>query len=78
VYSDSLGIDPKLIVASDKVAMIRQARAQAEATQQKIAAAQQASVAAKNVAQAGQASQAGGGDVTGMFSGYTGGVSRWR
>jgi hypothetical protein len=71
VYADSLGIDPSLIVASDKVAMVRQARANAEAMQQKIQAAQQASVAAKNVAQAGQASQAGGGsDVMGMFSGY--------
>jgi hypothetical protein len=74
VYSDSLGIDPKLIVASDKVAVIRQARANAQATQEKIAAAQQASVAAKNVAQAGQASQAGGGDVMGMFSGYQSGA----
>jgi hypothetical protein len=74
VYSDSLGIDPKLIVASDKVAMIRQARANAQATQEKIAAAQQASVAAKNVAQAGQAAQAGGGDVMGMFSGYQSGA----
>jgi hypothetical protein len=74
VYSDSLGIDPKLIVASDKVAVIRQARANAQATQEKLAAAQQASVAAKNVAQAGQASQAGGGDVMGMFSGYQSGA----
>jgi hypothetical protein len=72
VYSDSLGIDPKLIVASDKVALIRQSRAQAEAAQQKLAAAQQVSESAKNFAQAAPPGGAGpAGDVTSMFSGYT-------
>lgn len=71
VYSDQLGVDPKLIVASDKVAMIRQARANAEAAQQKIAAAQQVSQTAKNFGQAQGAAPQGGGDVMGMFSGYT-------
>jgi len=68
VYSDSLGIDPKLIVASDKVAMIRQSRAAAQAAQAKLAAAEQVSNVAKNV---GQAGEPGGGNVMSMFSGYT-------
>jgi hypothetical protein len=73
VYSDSLGIDPKLILANDQVALIRQTRAQAQAAQQKLAAAQQVSEAAKNFGQAqGAAGSAGGqgSDVMNMFSGY--------
>jgi Bacteriophage head to tail connecting protein len=75
VYSDSLGIDPKLILANDQVAMIRQTRAQAQAAQAKIAAAEQASNAAKNFSQAGGAQGAGpgtgaGGSVMDAFSGY--------
>ena len=71
VYSDSLGVDPKLIVASDKVAMLRQARNQAQAAQQKLAAAEQVSNVAKNASQASQASAgAPGGNVMQMFSGY--------
>ena len=74
-YSDMLGVDPKLVLANQQVAMIRQARAQAQAAQAKIAAAEQASGAAKNFAQAGQAAQSGAGngpgsDVLNMFSGY--------
>jgi hypothetical protein len=73
-YSDMLGVDPKLVLANDQVAMIRNARAKAQAAQAKIAAAEQASGAAKNFAQAGAAAQpAGGGagtDVLNMFSGY--------
>jgi hypothetical protein len=72
VYSDSLGVDPRLIVASDQVALVRQQRAQAQAAQAKIAAAEQAGAAAKNFAQAGAAAQPGSGNtnVMDMFSGY--------
>jgi hypothetical protein len=73
VYSDSLGVDPNLIVASDQVAIIRQTRAAAQAAQQKIAAAEQASNAVKNFSQAGAAQPGGpqqGGNVMDMFSGY--------
>lgn len=74
-YSDMLGVDPKLVLANDQVAMIRNARAKAQAAQAKIAAAQQASAATKNFAQAGAAAQSGAGngpgsDVLNMFSGY--------
>lgn len=69
-YSDMLGIDPKLILANDQVAMVRQSRAQAQAAQQKIAAAQQASQATKNFAQA-QAAQPGADNPISPFSGYT-------
>ena len=76
-YSDRLGVDPKLIVASDQVAIIRQARAKAQAAQQKIAAAQQVGDAARSFAQAGAQQQAppngagAGSDVTSLFSGYS-------
>jgi hypothetical protein len=72
VYSDSLGVDPRLIVGTDQVAVVRQQRAQAQAAQAKIAAAEQAGAAAKNFAQAGAAAQPGGGNtnVMDMFSGY--------
>jgi hypothetical protein len=71
-YSDMLGIDPKLVLANDQVAMIRQSRAQAQAAQQKIAAAAQVSGAAKNFAQAGAAAPGGAGPQSpiDMFSGY--------
>lgn len=71
-YSDMLGVDPNLIVASDQVAMVRQARAQAQAAQQQAAAAQQVSQTAKNLGQvqtgSGQPNAAQ--DVMSMFSGY--------
>ncbi|HEV2133792.1 MAG TPA: portal protein [Terracidiphilus sp.] len=73
-YSDMLGVDPSLILANDQVAMLRQSRAQAQAAQQKMAAAAQASAATKNFAQAGAAAaQPGAQDVMNQFSGYTGG-----
>jgi hypothetical protein len=70
-YSDQLGVDPKLIVANDKVAIIRQQRAQAAAKQQQAEQIMQASQAAKNL---GQAPTTGGNalsDLTNQFSGYT-------
>lgn len=74
IYSDDLGVDPRLIVASDKVAIIRQARDQAQAAQQKIAAAQQVGQAAQSIGQATQGGPQGaqgpGSDVLNMFSGY--------
>ncbi len=75
VYSDSLGVDPKLVLANDQVAIIRQTRAQAQAAQQKLAAAQQVSEAARNFGQASAAAGGGSGggpgsDVMNMFSGY--------
>jgi hypothetical protein len=76
-YSDMLGVDPKLVLANDQVAIIRKTRADAQAAQQKLAAAEQVSNAAKNFGQAGAAAQGApanangpGSDIMNMFSGY--------
>lgn len=50
-YSDMLGVDPKMIVPSDQVAIIRQQRAQAQAQAQQAEQMQQASQTAKNLGQ---------------------------
>lgn len=70
-YSDMLGVDPKLIVANDKVAIIRQARDQAMAAQQQMAAMEQQAKITKDLA----GSPTGGQpnalmDIMGQFSGY--------
>jgi hypothetical protein len=71
VYSDMLGVDPNLIVADDKVAILRDARNKAQAEQQKAAVMEQQSKTAKNLA----SSPTGGApnalqDVMNQFSGY--------
>lgn len=70
-YSDMLGVDPKMIVASDKVALIRQQRAQAQAAQAQNEAMHTASESARNLA----AAPTGDGnnalmDIMNQFSGY--------
>lgn len=73
IYSDMLGVDPELIVPADRVAMVRQSRAQAQAAAQKTAMQnQQADTAQKlsSVPTQGGSSNAAS-DVMGMFSGYT-------
>ena len=74
-YADMLGVDPTLIVADDKVAMIRDQRAQ-QAQMQQMAAmaqpAQQATQAVQNLAQTGQSGDGGLASVLDMFQGYTG------
>ena len=70
-YSDMLGVDPSLIVADKQVALIRDARNKAMAAKEQVAAMQQQSETAKNLAQA----PTGGGqnalmDVMNQFSGY--------
>ncbi len=68
IYSDMLGVDPSLVVPSDKVALIRQARAQAQQQQQQAAALPAVAQTAKN---ASQVDPQGLQDVINMFSGYT-------
>lgn len=70
-YADMLGADPRLIVANDKVAIIRNARAQAAAAAQKAAAVPAAAAAVKDLGGAPNASQAAQ-DIIGQFSGYSG------
>lgn len=71
-YSDMLGVDPRLIVAGDQVAIIRQKRADAQAAAAKSAAMEQMSKTARNLgatptAGPGNAAQ----DLMAQFSGYT-------
>ncbi len=71
VYSDALGVDPTLIVADDKVALVRKSRAQA---QQAIQQAAMANSAADTAQKLGNAPTTGGNaltDVTHAFAGYT-------
>jgi hypothetical protein len=70
-YSDALGVSPTLIVADDKVALIRKARAQAQQQAQQAEQMQQASQTAKNLAQAPTQTNNALTDVTRAFSGYT-------
>jgi hypothetical protein len=71
-YSDMLGVDPNLIVAGKQVAMVRQARAQAQAAQAQVAAMREQAATVKDLAgaQTGQNENALT-DITNMFSGYT-------
>ena len=70
-YGEMLGVDPKLIVASKNVAMVRQKRAEAEAAQAQAAQLEQQSKTAKNLAGAptGQDKNALM-DMMNQFSGY--------
>lgn len=70
-YSDMLGVDPRLIVANDQVAMIRKSRAQAQQAQAQMAAMQQQAATMKDMS----AAKTGGDpnaltDIMNMFSGY--------
>lgn len=71
-YSDMLGVEPEIIVPSDKVAIIRQQRAQQQAQAQHSAMMNQQADTAQKLATA--PTQGGGSnalsDVMGMFSGY--------
>lgn len=72
IYSDSLGIDPSMIVANDKVALIRQQRAQA---QQQAAMAERANQMADSAAKLGSVPSSSGqgtmaNDMLNAFSGY--------
>ena len=72
-YSDMLGVDPELIVADDKVAIMRQQRAQQQAAaQQSMLQNQQADTAQKLASAPTQDGSNALQDVMGMFSGYNG------
>lgn len=67
-YSDMLGVDPQLIVASNQVALIRESRAKAQAAAQQQAQIPQAAAAAKDLSQVDPNQIT---DVMSMFSGYS-------
>lgn len=70
-YADMLGIDPELVVPSDKVALIRQQRAQAQAQQAQAAQMAQGADMAHKLSQTDTGGQNALTDVTRAFSGYT-------
>ena len=71
MYADMLGVDPALIVADDKVALIRQNRAaQQQAMQQQEAQALQAK-SMRDLAAADTSKESALTDIAAMFSGYT-------
>ena len=70
-YGDMLGVDPKLIVPSDKVALIRKARNEAQAAQAQVESMKTMSETARNLGATptGMGSNAAM-DIMGQFSGY--------
>jgi len=70
-YSDMLGVDPELIVAGDKVALIRQQRAQAQQQAQQAAQMEQMAGAAGKLGGVQTPTGNAGNDVMQAFSGYT-------
>jgi hypothetical protein len=69
-YSDMLGVDPKMIVANENVAMIREARNAAAAERAQQEQLMQSAVAAKDLAAAKTAEPSALTNVIDMFSGY--------
>ena len=70
-YSDMLGVDPEFVIPSDKVALIRQQRAQAQAQAQKSAQMEQMAGAAQKLGTVQTPNGNAASDVMSAFSGYT-------
>jgi hypothetical protein len=71
-YSDMLGVDPDIIVASENVAIIRQQRAQAQAQAQQMQAAQMQADAAAKLGTVKTDEKNAATDFINLFSGYGG------
>ena len=71
MYADALGIDPKLIIPGEKVALIRQQRQQAMEAQQQAAMLQQGADVASKLGSVDTSGQNALTDITRAFSGYT-------
>jgi len=69
-YADMLGIDPDLITSSDKVALIRQQRAEQQQQMEQAAMMQQGADAAQKLGSIDTSGQNALTDVTRAFSGY--------
>ena len=69
-YSDMLGVDPTLIVATDKVAIVRQNRAQQQQQQAQMMQAEQQAKISKDLAAAKTNEPSALTNVIDMFSGY--------
>lgn len=70
-YADMLGIDPELVVPGDKVALIRQQRAQAAQAAQQAEMMQQGAATAKDLAAAKTGEASALTSVMDAFTGYT-------
>ena len=70
-YADMLGVDPELIVPGERVAQIRQQRAQAAQAQQQAAMLQQSADAAQKLGSVKTDEANALTDITRAFSGYT-------
>lgn len=70
-YADMLGVDPELVVPSNKVALIRQQRAQAQQAQQQSEQMNQAADTLHKLGGADTGGQNALTDITRQFSGYT-------
>lgn len=68
VYSDSLGVDPELVVGDDKVALIRKNRADQQAAAQKMAMVEQGANAANKLGNTPTNTQNALTDVMGQFA----------
>jgi hypothetical protein len=71
VYSDSLGLDPHILVPSDQVEALRQQRAQAQQQAQQAAMLNQGADTAQKLAAARGSAPNAPTDITRAFSGYT-------
>jgi hypothetical protein len=71
MYADMLGIDPELIIPGEKVALIRQQRAQAQQQAQEAAMMREGAQTAATLGKIDTGKQNALTDVTRMFSGYT-------
>jgi len=69
-YSDMLGISPDLIVPSDKVALIRESRAEVQKQEAGLAAANQQADTAQKLSNAGTGEPSALTDMLNQFSGY--------
>ena len=70
-YADMLGVDPKLIVPGEQVALVRQQRTDQQAAMQQAATMQQGADTARALSQANTDGANALTDITQMFSGYT-------
>ena len=69
-YSDMLGVDPKMIVANDKVAIVRAQRAQAQQQAATMEQMSQSAITQKNLAAAKTTEPSALTNVIDMYSGY--------
>lgn len=71
-YSQMLGVDPRLIIPNEQVAMVRQARQQAMAAKEQAETLKTTAATAQSLAAVKSNEQTALTDIVGMFSGYGG------